>query len=338
MGDGGVSPARPSGDASAVPTAPVRRHKARVRGTAAKRRLPRVREPLSLETDPPPLLPMALGRAVFLWPASPRLRTGAWLAVHYFVEPRRTFRQFDPELVYRKADSFLVAQVGGAFRIGPVELSMAIPFVGLFNAAFYEGELVDRQARKVDRADLRIGLKYGLRFQRGRDLWLVTPYLALTAPTGKRESYQVSVAGHPVLHYTVPPRGVSVLPGLAAGWRRKLWSAVVSLGGLVTVPLESVDDTGVAGEESRLEVSLVTAYQFGFTPFRDLSVTLALLHVRELYRVEREKRDLFLAAPGLRLQPYLGLYGHLGVTAPLGRVSRRELPVMVTLQAGWEFR
>ncbi|MDY0003382.1 MAG: hypothetical protein RBU30_18935, partial [Polyangia bacterium] len=122
------------------------------------------------------------------------------------------------------------------------------------------------------------------------------------------------------------------------GWRRTMWSAVVSVGGLVNVPVEDTDKVSVAEDPTGLEASLMTAYQFGFTPFRDLSVTMALLHVRELYRVDQEKRDLFMAAPGLRLQPYLGLYGHIGVMAPLGRVSRRAQPLMLTLQAGWEFR
>ncbi|MDY0003488.1 MAG: hypothetical protein RBU30_19475, partial [Polyangia bacterium] len=182
----------------------------------------RAREPLSLESDPTPLFPMALGRAMYLWPSSPRLRTGVWLAVHYFHDLRRTFRQYDPEFVYRKSDSSLVAQVGAALRLGPVEISAAVPFVGLFTASFYDGEVIDRQARKVDRADLRLGLKYGIRVKRGQDLWLFTPYLVLTAPTGTRESYEVALSGHPVQHYTVPPRGVSVLPGFAVGWRRTM--------------------------------------------------------------------------------------------------------------------
>jgi hypothetical protein len=279
-----------------------------------------------------------MSRAVYLWPASPRLRTAAWVAVHYFVESTKTYRRFDPELVYQKADSFLVAQVGGALRLGPVELSLAAPFVGLFAADFYEKGIVDRQVRKIDRADMRLALKYGFRIQRGRDLWLLTPYLAVSAPTQQREKYELSLAGHPVVHYTAPPRAVSVMTGLAAGWRRNYWSAVISIGGLVTVPVDR-DPVPETGEPARrLEASLMSAYQLGFTPFRDFGVTLALLHLREVTVSVKDQRDLFLLAPGLRLQPYLGLYGHIGVMIPMGRTTRRRQPVMITLQAGWEFR
>ena len=295
------------------------------------------RSPLSLETDPPPLPQVAPNRAVFQWPASPRLRTGVWIAVHFFKAPEQTYRRYDPELVYRKQDKHFMGQLGGALRLGPVELSLAAPFVGLLISDFYEKGVVDREVRKTDRADLRLGLKYGFRIRDDRDLWLITPYVAVTAPSGKHRKYEVSLGGHPVTHYTSPGESVVLLPGVAAGWRRGWWSVSVSVGPRVSLPVERDEDPGDDPTPRDIEIDWVGAYQFGFSPFRDLGFTVAVLHSRRLTEPAEQQRDLFWFATGLRLHPYLGLYGHIGIAVPVGPPAQRDQPLMVTLQTGWEF-
>jgi len=294
--------------------------------------------PLSLETDPPPLLQMAPSRAEYIWPASPRLRTGAWVTAQFYVDPSRAYRRYDPEFIYEKQDSYVVAQLGAALRLGPAEVNVAIPFVGLSAADFYEKGVIDREVRKIDRADMRIGVKYAFRIERGRDLWLLTPNVSVSVPTGSRDRYEVSLGGHPVTHFTSPGRSVGVLTGLATGWRRGWWSLVFSLGALVTVPVNRDAEREERYADLSTEVDLLDAFQVGLSPFRDLSFTVALMHRRRLSDPVGEQYDLFWLAPGLRLQPYQGLFGQLGVMFPVSSQSRARVPTMVMLQAGWEFQ
>jgi hypothetical protein len=281
---------------------------------------------------------VAPSRAVFQWPASPRLRTGVWIAVHFFKSPEQTYRRYDPELVYRKQDKHFMGQLGGALRLGPVEVSLAAPFVGQMLSDFYEKGVVDREVRKTDRADLRLGLKYGFRIRDDRDLWLITPYVAVTAPTGEHRKYEVSLGGHPVTHYTSPGKSVVLLPGVAAGWRRGWWSVSVSVGPRVSLPVHRDEDPEDDPTPRDVEIDWVGAYQFGFSPFRDLGFTVAVLHRRRLTEPAEQQRDQFWFATGLRLHPYLGLYGHIGVAVPVGPPASRHQPLMVTLQTGWEFQ
>lgn len=281
---------------------------------------------------------MAPSRGVYLWPASPRLRSAVWLAVHYFADPERAYRRYDPEFLYTRKDGYLVAHLGGAFRLGPVELSGAIPFVGLYSADFYERGVVDREVRKVDRAPMRLGVKYGVRIQRGKDIWLLTPYVALSLPTGTRQGYSVSLGGLSVTHASAPPKIIGVMPGIGVAWRRGWWSLTASISTVVALPFHRRDALEPGDSDADVAVDLLGAFQFGFMPFRDMAITLALLHRRTLTDPVAKQVDLLWLAPGIRLQPYLGLYGHLGFMVPVDGRSRARAPAMVTLQLGWEFR
>ena len=112
----------------------------------------------------------------------------------------------------------------------------------------------------------------------------------------------------------------------------------MSVAAVVELPFRARDEQEAGDEEREVAVDLMGAYQFGFMPFRDMAVTLALLHRRTLTDPVAKQVDLLWLAPGIRLQPYLGLYGHLGFMVPLDGRTRARAPVMITLQAGWEFR
>ncbi|MFH2008877.1 MAG: hypothetical protein ABI333_19975 [bacterium] len=302
--------------------------KRRKRGTPPRR-------PLTLEADPADLLRLPPDRDRFVWLASPRLRSAAWLSMHIFQNPEQRFRKYEPESVYDKQDWYLFGEVGGALKLGRFELSVAVPFVGMAAANFYQKGVVDREVRKPDRADMNATLKVAFRVEDRKNVVLLTPFVALGFPTGQREQYSVPLGDRTVQHETSGPQGVSTLPGLAIGWRRGMLSAVASFGVLARVITKDEFGDVAKGTTS---VSWMGAYQFGVTPFRDLALTLGLFHLHQLnHRDGGAGEDLLFVAPGLRLHPYQGLYGHLGVSIPMTNETRDRAPLMVTLEAGWEF-
>ena len=295
------------------------------------------RRPLSLEVDPCDLLPLALDRNRFIWLASPRLRTSAWVMVHGFSNPSVRYRKYEPEIVYDKKDLSLAAEVGGAVRLGRFELSLVVPFVGMMLSDFYQKGVVDQDVSKTDRADMSVTGKIGFRWKRRRNVWLLSPYLTLGLPTGSRERYSVGLGGRTVEHDTAAPLAFSFLPGVAVGWRNGMFSAVVSVGVLTRVVARDKHYTDEPVGQTT--ASWFSAYQFGITPFRDIVGTIGLQHVHQLIdRVPGESEDLLFFAPGVRFQPYHGLHGHVGLSIPITKKTLATAPVMLTLEMGWEFR
>jgi len=292
--------------------------------------------PLTLVTDPADLLRMPTDRDRFIWLASPRLRSSAWLAIHMFQYPEQRFRKYEPESVYDKDDTYLVGEVGGALKLGRFELSVALPFVGMAGSSFYQKGVVDREVRKADRANMNATLKVALRVEGRKNVVLITPYVALGFPTGQREQYSVRLGDRTVQHVTSGPQEVSTLPGLAVGWRRGMLSAVASFGVLTRVVTR--DKFGDVGKGTT-NVAWMGAYQFGVSPYKDLAITLGLFHLHQLTRRgedDDDGEDLLFVTPGLRLHPYRGLYFHLGVSIPMTKETRNRAPIMVTIEAGWE--
>jgi len=302
-----------------------------------KRAVAAQRTPRSLETDPVDLVPVPIDRDRFLWPASPRLRTGTWFAVHGLAGRSVRFRKYEPEIVYDKQDTVLMAEVGGAIRLGRFEFSMSLPLVGQLQADFYQKGVVDHEVSKVDRMDLSLTTKVAFPFRRGKDNWLLTPYFTLGVPTGSREIYSTNVGGRTVQHFTAGPQAASAMPGLAAGWRRGMFSAVVSVGILTRVlTRDKLTPDALQGETT---ASWLGAYQFAFTPWRDVVLILGLSHLHQLLkRGDGKPEDIFWFAPGVRFQPWAGLFGHVGALLPLGKRSRSDASAVITVAIGWEFQ
>ncbi len=295
------------------------------------------RKPRSLDTDPVDLIALPIDRERFVFAASPRLRSGAWFSVYGMTGRSVRFREYEPEIVYDKKDTVLMTEVGGALRLGRFELSMNLPLVGQYQGDFYQKGVVDHEVNKVDRMDLALTLKVGFRFPRGKDLWLLTPYFTLGTPTGSRKQYTTSIGGREVQQVTAGPKAFAALPGLAVGWRRGMFSAVVSVGILTRV----LSNHKLTPEQQRgdISVSWLGAYQFAFIPWRDIVLILGFSHVHQLKdRTVGEPEDLFFFTPGVRFQPWAGLYGHAGVSVPMDPRSKEGAPVTVTLSAGWEFQ
>lgn len=295
------------------------------------------RVPRSLETDPVDVIPLPLDRDRFIWPASPRLRTGAWFAVHGLVARSVRFRQYEPEIVYEKKHIVLMTEVGGAVRLNRFELSVSVPLVGQLGADFYQKGLVDHTVAKLDRVDLSITTKAAFRFRRKKSIFLLTPYISLGVPSGSRELYSTNIGGRTVEHFTAGPLAVSVLPGLAAGWRRGMFSAVLTVGILTRVGVRRLlrDDEEIGPTTA----SWIAAYQFAFAPWRDIVLVLTLSHVHQLlHRTKDGSEDAYLFSPGIRFQPWAGLFGHVGVSIPIGKPSFRFVPKVITLCAGYEFQ
>ncbi len=304
-----------------------------------KRHVIKRRTPRSLETDPADLIPVPIDRERFLWAASPRLRSGAWYAVHGLGGRFMRFREYEPELVYDKKDIVFMTGVGGAVRLGRFELSMDLPLVGQLQSSFFQKGVVDHKVSKVDRMDLSFTTKVGFSFRQGlgKTVWLLTPYFTLGVPTGSRKLYSTSIGGRTVEHFTAGPKALSALPGVAAGWRRGMFSAVASVGILTRVLVRDklIDDE----EVGQTSASWIGAYQFAFTPWRDVVFSLGLVHMHQLLdRSPDDAEDLFWFTPGVRFQPWEGLFGHIGASIPLSRDISRTVSTVVTLAVGWEFR
>jgi len=302
-----------------------------------KRHVSRRRAPRSLETDPADLVGLPIDRERFLWAASPRLRTGAWFAVYGMLGRSVRFRRYEPEIVYDKKDTVLMGELGGALRLGRFEVSASMPLVGQLKADFYQEDVVDHVVTKVDRMDLALTVKVGFDFRRGKNVWLLTPYMTLGLPTGSRKLYATSIGGRTVEHFTAGPKAVAAMPGVAAGWRRGMFSAVVSVGILTRV----LTHHELTPEEERGDTSAswIGAYQLGFAPWRDIVFILGLVHLHQLLdRTPDDREDIFLFTAGVRLQPWEGLFGLVGASVPLGKRSRESVSAVFTLAVGWEFR
>lgn len=302
-----------------------------------KRHVSDRRAPRSLETDPADLIPLPIDRERFLWAASPRLRSGAWFAVYGLAGRSVRFRKYEPEIVYDKMDRVLMAEVGGALRLGRFELSMSLPLVGQLRADIYQQGVVDHDVNKVDRMDLALTAKVAFPFRRGKNTWLLTPYMTLGLPTGSRELYTTSIGGRTVEHLTAGPKAVAAMPGVAAGWRRGMFSAVVSVGILTRVLTHH--ELTPEEERGQTSASWIGAYQLAFSPWRDIVFILGLAHLHQLLdRTPDHREDIFLFTPGVRFQPWAGLFGHVGASIPLGKRSRESVLWVITLAMGWEFR
>jgi hypothetical protein len=301
---------------------------------ARKRRPPR-----SLETDPADLIPLPIDRDRFLWAASPRLRSGAWYAAYALVGRSVQFHQYEPEIVYEKKDTVLMTEVGGAVRLGRFELSLDLPLVGQLQADFYQKGVVDQRASKVELIDPFITAKVAFPFRqgRGKSVWLLTPYITLGLPIWKRGQYSANIGGRTVTHFTSGPKAVAALPGVAMGWRRGMFSAVVSVGILARVTIR--DERTPDPEEGRTSASWIGAYQLSVAPFRDIVFSVGLTHLHQLLdRVAGDSEDVLLVTSGVRFQPWAGLFGHVGVSAPLGKASKARVAPVISLAVGWEFR
>jgi hypothetical protein len=295
----------------------------------------------SLETEPPDLPPLAQQRDHFRYLASPRTRTGVFIGLHTFQDRPVQARQVDPELVYERRNLYIVAHVGGAFTYKRFEVSIDVPFVGLADNDYYQqGEMV-RTVRKTDRANLSVAIKYSALWRVRGHLFLLAPFLVAELPSGTREQYQVNLAGQQVVKETSGPRVAAVLPGVSAGWRYGRWSAVVSLGADLWYTLRDAyyDVPLGASAPPQPSVALQAAYQLGVTVVRDVVLTLALHQVNELVpRRDDMDNDALYLVPGIRLQPYRGLYGQVGISVLLRRSAHQSRWGMITLQMGYEFR
>jgi hypothetical protein len=230
-----------------------------------------------------------------------------------------------------------MTEVGGALRLDRFELSMSVPLVGQLQADFYQKGVVDHDVSKVDRMDLALTAKVAFPFQHKKSRFLLTPYVTFGVPTGSREVYSTSIGGRQVEHFTSGPKAFAALPGVAVGWRRGMFSAVLSVGVLSRVLTK--DDLTPSDEVGRVSVSWLGAYQVCFAPWRDIMLTIGLTHLHQLKdRTPDDHEDLFLLVTGVRFQPYSGLFGHAGVSVPLGKRAREQAPVVVTLAVGWELR
>jgi hypothetical protein len=187
-------------------------------------------------------------------------------------------------------------------------------------------------------------VKYTFSLERRGHRLLLAPFFAVGAPTGMREQYSVRLAGQPVTKQSSGPATASLMPGLAAGWRHGIWAAVVSVGSEAWLTLRDTyyDPRHPPVGETRPKqpgVALHAAYQLSVTLVRDVGLSLALHQVHELVaRADGGDDDRLYAVPGIRLQPYRGFFGHVGVAFRLSRIKRESQSAMITLQAGWEFR
>jgi len=309
---------------------PPRRHKRYVN-------TPRV--VLTMDSGPADLIPLPIDRERFLWAASPRLRTGVWFAVYGLGGHSVRYRKYEPEIVYEKKDRVLTAEVGAAVRFGRFELSTSVPLVGQLTVDFFQKGVVDHQVSKVDRMDMSMTAKVAFPLGRraGESAWILTPYFTLGVPTGERRLYATSIGGRTVQHFSAGPKAVSALPGVAVGWRRGMFSAVVSVGILTRVFISEwlrLDE-----EVGRTTASWIGSYQLAFTPWRDVVFIAGLSHLHQLlYRSKENREDLVFFTPGIRFQPWAGLYGHAGVSIPLRKSNQSSRAAVVTLAVGWEFR
>jgi hypothetical protein len=261
---------------------------------------------------------------------------GAWFAVYGLAGRSLRFRKYEPEIVYEKKDTVMMTGVGGSLRLGRFELSMSLPLVGQFQADFYQKGVVDHEVTKVDRMDLAITAKVAFPIRRGKNVWLLTPYVTLGVPTGSREQYVTSIGGRTVEHFTAGPKALAALSGVATGWRRGMFSAVVSVGVLVRVLTrhELTPDE----EKGQTSASWIGAYQLALNPWRDVVFILGLAHMHQLLdRTPDDREDIFVFTPGVRFQPWAGLFGHVGLSIPLGKRSRESVSLAGTLAVGWEF-
>ena len=133
------------------------------------------------------------------------------------------------------------------------------------------------------------------------------------------------------------PKAISAMPGVALGWRRGMFSAVVSLGVLARVTTHH--ELTPKELQGRTSASWIGAYQFAFTPWRDIVFIVGLTHLHQLLkRAVGSREDIFLFAPGVRFQPWEGLFGHVGVSVPMGKRSWESVSLVVAMAIGYEFR